>query len=405
MQRVNTSGWKNKVSNDSQEKFQLKAREWNFTIHKFPAELEGSKELMHYVAFYISLPAMRTPKTDNTADQTPQKQFIRNYLDKLPSKYSDTTASWQEAGTDGKTQRQVEVDKINKSREGLIANVRERFGGDPNKEADAEIARINRQSDEEISTGLFDTLKRNRYISAKEAICLYIPEALSTAHDLQWNTEGMRGSTQLANAAKDIIKSASDTELTNLGPVDAVIGGTGAAAGAALAAGVGALLQTDMVAAGAKIVANPYMEMLFKQVGNRKLQMNFKFTPKTPDEAMEVRNIIQTFKKYAHPKMPNADGGGAMDMLKTFFYYPAEWDIMFYTIIDGVAVQNRFLSRYGRSVLDNIQVDYGAAGTTAFLRPDDMYMGAPPVETDLSLSFTEVDLLTADMIEDESLGF
>ena len=74
---------------------------------------------------------------------------------------------------------------------------------------------------------------------------------------------------------------------------------------------------------------------------------------------------------------------------------------IFYTVDKGEARQNRFLARYGRSILSSISIDYGASGATSFLRPDAALGldGAPPVETDITLSFEEIDLITADKFD------
>ena len=159
--------------------------------------------------------------------------------------------------------------------------------------------------------------------------------------------------------------------------------------------GLAAVLSSDLMSAGTKMVINPYMEMLFRGVQNRKFELQFKFTPRDPKEARQAWDVIQTFKKYAHPSVPTEK------LLKQFFIYPAEWDIIFYTVDKGEARQNRFLARYGRSILSSISIDYGASGATSFLRPDAALGldGAPPVETDITLSFEEIDLITADKFD------
>lgn len=394
------------VSFDSNEKAWKGSshKKFNFTKWIYPADLATSSELTHYIAFYISVPQMRyTSRASSKKENFEIQKDIRDYLSKAPSRGSDMAA---------------ELDRNNKQL-GREENKALQYFNDQGT-IDPKLEKSTQEVENPKFTGIdnpsafMKSLMKNRYVSAQEAICLYIPESLSTGHNLQWQADTMRGAGMVGEALKDIF-SEQNTGNTGYGQIiDEIVGvgnDIGAAGGAAVQAAVSKMLSSDLGAAVAKVIQNPYMEILFKGVSNRKLDLQFKFTPRNKKEAIEVHNIIKTFKKYAHPKLPGPKQAPGVersaDMLKTFFLYPAEWDIKFYTILNGKSVENQFLSRYGRSVLDNIRVDYGAAGSTSFLQPfaDDSVKGAPPVETDLTLSFTEIDLLTADMIEDSRLGF
>ena len=231
----------------------------------------------------------------------------------------------------------------------------------------------------------------NQYISAQEMVCLYIPETLSTAYNMDWQTDSFRKTSAMAQAASSAIQAykSGDGFLDTAGNI------AGSLAESGMKMGLAAVLSSDLMSAGTKMVINPYMEMLFRGVQNRKFELQFKFTPRDPKEARQAWDVIQTFKKYAHPSVPTEK------LLKQFFIYPAEWDIIFYTVDKGEARQNRFLARYGRSILSSISIDYGASGATSFLRPDaELGLdGAPPVETDITLSFEEIDLITADKFD------
>ena len=257
-----------------------------------------------------------------------------------------------------------------------------------------------------------------------EAIMLYFPEALSTGYELDWQADSMRTSAILGKTVIDAIKVGGGLGFSMEGLSKAVMGGV-------MNMGLSTIFG-DILSVTTKAVQNPYMEMLFRGVQNRSLELTFKFTHRTEKEAHAVHRIITTFKKYGLPKVAGKGKVG-----KTYFAYPAEWDIIFYTVpkegsmfevateneavdknnekIGGLkystgiasgehALQNRYISRYGRSVLESINVNYTPAGPS-FHRPDSNKVGAAPVETDLTLRFKEIDLVTADLVENEALGF
>ena len=357
--------------------------DWNFKKHIYPLELEGSPELSHYIMFYIAVPERRN--TDTQVNQTQSAEIrkrIQNYLDDK-----------------GKADFSKQLKLMTET---TLPNAFEKLGGNELTQSDTADSIKDFIGKENIQT-LKDTVnefKPQKMVFTKEAVCLYIPETLSVSYDMDWEGTSMRSSRGLLKAANEAIGAVTEKGFTMsaLGDITKAVAGAAVTSLDKVADTLGLGGIGDMMSVGSKMITNPYMEMLFKGVKNRSFELSFKFTPKSPKEAEAVYDIIQTFKKYALPEIPKAGASGIAD---TFYIYPGEFDIIFYTIInDGTkAVKNKFLARYGRSVLTSIKVDYGAVGATSFLRATDA--GAPPAETDLSLSFTEIDLLSAEMIEAE----
>lgn len=396
MANINTSSFRNSIDSDSNNAHKSSAKsvwgdKYNFAIHKYPLDLETSAELSHYVAFFISVPKGRIKNYEQTPADEAQSQ-IRNYLgdQSANEKLTDAIAGFAQTGKKGAV-----VGKLQEEHDRAIAS------GDSKKAKKLEAAIIDaRESyrDVDEKDGLIDQIgaaagmaATNQYISAQEMVCLYIPETLSTAYNMDWQTDSFRKTSAMAQAASSAIQAYKSGD----GFWDTAGNIAGSVAESGMKMGLAAVLSSDIMSAGTKMVINPYMEMLFRGVQNRKFELQFKFTPRDPKEARQAWDVIQTFKKYAHPSVPNED------LLKQFFIYPAEWDIIFYTVDKGEARQNRFLARYGRSILSSISIDYGASGATSFLRPDAELKldGAPPVETDITLSFEEIDLITADKFD------
>ena len=396
MANINTSSFRNSIDSDSNNAHKSSAKsvwgdKYNFAIHKYPLDLETSAELSHYVAFFISVPKGRAKASAQEASPEAQSQ-IRNYLgdQSAAEKITDVVAGYANMKTEKNVGANVQQ---------LEAKLKKTNDKDKKKKINAEILDA-KASYKEVQEkgGLIDQIGKaagmaatNQYISAQEMVCLYIPETLSTAYNMDWQTDSFRKTSAMAQAASSAIQAykSGDGFLDTAGNI------AGSLAESGMKMGLAAVLSSDLMSAGTKMVINPYMEMLFRGVQNRKFELQFKFTPRDPKEARQAWDVIQTFKKYAHPSVPTEK------LLKQFFIYPAEWDIIFYTVDKGEARQNRFLARYGRSILSSISIDYGASGATSFLRPDAELKldGAPPVETDITLSFEEIDLITADKFD------
>ena len=110
--------------------------------------------------------------------------------------------------------------------------------------------------------------------------------------------------------------------------------------------------------------------------------------PKSEAEAKSIREICQMFRFYMAPSF---DGG---DLQGRTFIVPATFDIEYYY---AVRKRNEFLNRISTCVLEQCNVTYGGE-RTQFFRPTQDGRGAPPVETSISLSFKELEIITREKI-------
>jgi hypothetical protein len=130
-------------------------------------------------------------------------------------------------------------------------------------------------------------------------------------------------------------------------------------------------------------VFNPQEQVLFEGMDFRTFNMSFTFTPFSSDEAQQVRNIIKTFRKNAAPTIRT---GGAQG----FFYTPPSvFDISF---LKGGSV-NENINKLKECVLTDVTVNYAPNGTWS------TYDDGMPVQTTLSLSFKEIELVDSVAIE------
>jgi hypothetical protein len=161
------------------------------------------------------------------------------------------------------------------------------------------------------------------------------------------------------------------------------------------------------------LAINPQLQLVYKGIGFRTFSMEFLFTPSTQEESDQVSAIVNSFIYAAAPTVQTQTGG-------MYFTPPSIFNMQFLmaktgqfssltnmlqkagnSIIPGVPLGNALVNRFGAAsagvendrlykvgdcVLEDISVDYAPNGWAA-------YSGGAPVQTRLTLSFKETDIL------------
>jgi len=81
----------------------------------------------------------------------------------------------------------------------------------------------------------------------------------------------------------------------------------------------------------------------------------------------------------------------------TFYTFPAEFDIEYYTMQNGEPVENNWLNKIGRCALREINVDYASSGSYS------TFANGAPTNMMLSLTFEEMRLLDSELVESEGM--
>lgn len=131
-------------------------------------------------------------------------------------------------------------------------------------------------------------------------------------------------------------------------------------------------------------VTTDRMELIFSGVSKRSFNYNFKFIPKSMEEAKMVREIINIFKFHMLPEVEGDQGKSRV------FVTPDVFDIEYHWV--GKGEHNSYLNKVSTCVLENLNVKYGGARYSAHI-PDDTG-DTPPVESEMSLSFKELEIIT-----------
>jgi len=149
---------------------------------------------------------------------------------------------------------------------------------------------------------------------------------------------------------------------------------------------IGTLLQR---ASGYAI--NPQLQMIYKGTGLRSFDLEFTFTPISASEANDVNNIIQQFRFYSSPTLGQSGFNNTTQATTDSMYLipPAIFNVQFY--VNGI--ESPYLAKYGDCILESVQVNYAPNGFAAFV-------DGSMVQTQLSLSFKEMNILTRDNFND-----
>ena len=224
------------------------------------------------------------------------------------------------------------------------------------------------------------------------AISLYMPPSISVSYGMQYaNADIGMLAEGVAGAIKAFMRTEGNTTTKLTAGAKSIFKGAGP--------GIEKFLQStlDVVAPGAKslmelhsgrIIA-PRMEIMFEGVGRRDFSYTFTFIPKSVQESRAVEKIIYAFKYHMHPEFENENSRKMR--------FPSTFDIL-YMYKHG---PNDFLNKISTCFLTKMDVEYGADRFTAHERTYTRrnLTGAPPQKTKLSLSFSEMEILTKARID------
>lgn len=218
------------------------------------------------------------------------------------------------------------------------------------------------------------------------AIVLPVPANLSSDYGINWESESLGVAAGFLDNAS---KTQAQEQFSETGKIlGTILGRSAVRAGAAIINNpLSQSIVGDKVLDGKAVtekltrsVINPRKEQLFKNVGFRKFNFQWTLVPKSQKEAEAIQNIIREFKFHMHPEMT---AGG-------FFYvYPSEFDMKFY--FSGV--ENTALSKISTCVLTDLKLNY--TPNNEFVT----YKDGMPDAIQLTLAFTELELLTKERIE------
>jgi len=205
-----------------------------------------------------------------------------------------------------------------------------------------------------------------------QAICLYMPASLEVSHKANYGEPEIG---LVAAAAMGALKGFSGAGFDMNAVLDKARneitkGGLGLLEGIG-ASGVKAAIEIQQGK-----ITNNRTEMKFEGIDRRSFSFTFKFLPKDPDEAGNIEEIVRIFRFHSMPEFEGISAGRTMIIPSTFniAYKP------------GI-----HLHRIGECALETVSVKFGGE------RPQ-FFVDHQPVETELTLQFKELDLVTKEKV-------
>jgi len=320
----------------------LESNEFAYQIYQYPTSMNPDyPDKGHYIVFYINVPALSSWAT-NISDTV---QPVANRGDVTATRFGLRTEALKSGGGDG----------------GFGDSFGQLFG-------------------------FSNLVLGNKTKRTTAAISLYIPNTMVFLQNAQWET------ISLSSALGLVGKMASSVDLISKGKYGAAAASVASAVSKGIVGPISTMLVgTDLTKAlgdingialaAAGMADNPQNFLLFKQMDFRKFQFDFILTPETPQEAEIIKQIIYLFRFHSAPEVMSDSGG-------RFFIPPSMFDIDF--IHDGK--RNAFLPKLSTCVINSINVDYAAAGQWS------TYNDGVPLQTRLTIDFTESEIMTKDRI-------
>ena len=333
----------------------------------FPLDLEGptgaNGNQGHYIQFFVN------EQTDEILDyQDPRKKLEAG----LDPAIAQAMAELERA--DGFFSR-TKSDIVSRNRQridpnGVTARLADLKGIKPAKKASVSQSSL--------------SVKRKATVRMPVSICMYMPPSVDVKYGADYqDTEIGTASAAGAAAIQDIMagQGVVDTVISSLkNNADAAGDASIAASGAAIDLIPGFAGSNAVFEMQRGFIKAPRMELAFKGIPKRDFSYEFKMMPKSAAEAEMAKNIVKTFKMYMLPEIKNA----ASMQLTT----PATFDIQYMHLGE----ENMNLNKIGTCVLTNMDVKYGGDKYKT-------HADAVPVETSMTLSFKELDLVTREKAE------
>ncbi len=345
---------------------------WSYSSLEYPMDIQSRTDMGHYMMFYVNVADNTSYSRHNSMEGKTMESSGRLSHEKrefVPTQTAAQNAILEGQGLSKKQQGSAPDSTGNSWKPGFQPKV------------------VERKAHQGTSSELMGIKRTHR---TNDAIILYMPAQVLTNYTAQYKDSELGAN--FGEAAARI----SRADVSTVGGMTELVKGFAAQGADAMeragAAMIGGLTGSDLMAARDKLsnrAQNNFLEATFTGLGFRKFSFSWKFTPKSPEEMIQVEKIIKTFKFHMLPEIPNDNRFGR------YYTTPAEFDLFYMFRGD----ENEWINKIHTCILLNMEVNYAPNGYQTF-RPIEGRNGAPPSEIDMKLDFQETKLITkADVLE------
>ena len=329
----------------------------------------------HYIMFYIN--AQEKAKLD-TSDRTDRGSVVDDIrqqysIPKFITEWDSVTQSYVKVSAESQQTKLINdnIDKIDPGFRRALGIDRTAGATKTEYKGKGSSIRIKRAPTKRLKTG----------------IAMYMPASVQVSYKTDYQDTPMGAVTEQAlgayNAATqgDLKGFMQNITSMDTGAVElmqqALLGTAGSLPGMA-----GAKEAFEMKTG---VIISDRLELAFKGVGKRNFTYDFKMIPRNQAEADEIRKIVFAFKANMLPEFEGGNRAGRRLVV------PNTFDIQYMY----VGKTNDYLHKISTCVLQDMTVSYGGDRYKTFDAND---VGAPPVETSMSLNFQEMELITRERV-------
>lgn len=240
--------------------------------------------------------------------------------------------------------------------------------------------RINRKTVGRDSGNVDGGTRDNLLSTNNVEIALYVPDSIETESVVSYSdTEGV------GQAMRGMVQGEG------MGKIEGILAGVTQTADKmmnSLSGGSKFFLQGKAV--------NPQLEQMLEGVSFRDFSFDFDFWPKSAEEANMVNHIIYWFRTAMLPDTYPPVGGGGQEAGESaaageaFFNYPNIFDVRYEGPIE------KKLDKFLPMVLKSVTVDHNSPSRFA------TYADGQPIASSMSLSFSEIRILTQETYQELS---
>ena len=376
-QPLDLAAKKNNVS--VQYKNQDQTKGYRIGTYEYPEDLRNRPDLQHYVAFYINVRDKTTRgKNKNPKEYFTEKDTETGRIDALRNKGAPLSIKNLETGL---------ADLLTVAETGAVAgaayNAFKGLNSRLKNPKDAVIgglgAGLVTLGAIEAGKAILDTKNLPAFSPGntsrlKDVITLHVSEKPVVKYQTNYTDRELgtlAGLLVQGSAKETVAQSVRDPEyqaalLASLAKIPTLKSKGG--------------LISDILELQSRTKTNPFREVLFESVDYRSFNFSYRFFPKNERETERVKNIIDLFKVNMLPEITAE---------KLFYIYPSEFDIEYFYKDSP----NRYLHKFARCALVNMEVDYGGDQFVTF-------QDGSPVEIGLTLTFRELEQLTSERAAD-----
>ena len=239
----------------------------------------------------------------------------------------------------------------------------------------------------ERTAGSTVRVKRRPTKRLSTSIAMYMPQSVQVTYGAQYQDTQIGAITESAlNAYNDLISGRGGDAIGQLKNISTDVADSlqmFLLSSVGVIPGLGGVREVSEMKSG-NVIADR-LELAFKGINKRNFQYTFKMTPKDRREVDMIRKIVFAFKANMMPEFVGGNRGGRRLLI------PNTFDIAYmYT-----GNQNLHLHNISTCVLENMNVTYGGDRYRTFEADGE---GAQPVETNITLNFKEIELITRERI-------